>query len=72
MDIVIFKDEFGKAYVAVDRYKATRDQALKLANNYFKEAKESLVVGIGHMDRDDLAIRRRGGNAYVVSRKERV
>ena len=72
MEIAVFKDENRKSYVAVERFGTTRSYAVKLANLYFKEAKERLDVGIGQMDGDDLIIRRRNGNAYVVSRKERV
>ena len=72
MDIAVFKDEKGKSYVAVERFGSTRSYALKVANYYFKEARERLDVGIGQMDGDDLVIRKKNGNAYVVSRKERV
>lgn len=63
----IFKAK-GRTYIALPREMKKQD-ALTAANEQFKEKIEELEIGIGFQKGDDLTIRRRGGNVWVVNRR---
>ena len=58
------------AYVAIPRNMSRKD-AITKANEYLKVKVEDLEIGIGHIKDDTLTIRRRGGNVWVISRREK-
>lgn len=64
----IFKNG-RKAFVAIPRTMPKKDAIIE-ANKYLKESVESLEVTIGYAIGDDLTIRRRGGNVWVITRRE--
>jgi hypothetical protein len=57
-------------YVAISR-EFQKSTALAMANDYFKARKDALEIGIGNVEGDELTIRQRGGNVWVISRKEK-
>lgn len=58
----------GTAYVVIPK-EVSKETALNEANKYFKESKESLNIWIGYAKGENLIIKQRGGNVWVVSRK---
>lgn len=67
----IFKDENGKTYVAVLKCVARPWKAVTVANYHFKTNKNNLVVFNGNIAGDELKLRTKNGNAWVVTRKEK-
>ena len=65
----IFKN-VRRSYVAISR-DFEKKTALAMANDYFKAKKDDLEIGIGNVQGDELTIRQRGGNVWVISRKEK-
>ena len=67
----IFKDENGKTYVAVLKCVARPWKAVTVANYHFKTNKNNLVVFDGNIAGDELKLKTKNGNAWVVTRKEK-
>lgn len=58
-----------KSFVTVDKIDATKSEAIKIANRFFKEKIERLEVTSGTIKGETLHIGK--GNVWVVSRRER-
>ena len=68
----MYRDDTGKSYIAIHKATATKAEALHEGNKFFHERKDSLRVQTGDMTLNgELVVGVRGGEFWVISRKEK-